>query len=147
MLEELEFLASIKPAVWQALGQACGCAPAILQSEVVIAGHISFAFMEKRSFSQAAKLPWALGMGDIEENLQELKNGPEPQDVTSSKIWHLLQVGYNMQQLKQGVELLMDCPWGTSSAEQLHASATIFRKFHPEYGTETLMVRAFLHSL
>eukprot|EP00974_Lingulodinium_polyedra_P075124 7279293-Lingulodinium_polyedra.AAC.1 len=41
----------------------------------------------------------------------------------------------------------MDCPWGASSAEQLHASATSSRKFHPEYGTETLMVRAFLRSL
>ena len=41
----------------------------------------------------------------------------------------------------------MDAPWSTSSAEQVHASATIFRKYHPEYGTETLMVRAFLHPL
>ena len=34
-----------------------------------------------------------------------------------------------------------------SSAEQVHASATMFRKSHPEYGTETLTARAFLHSL
>jgi hypothetical protein len=147
MVEELRFLDGIEPKVWQALAGACGMAPLVLQSEVLAAGHIAFGFMHRRAFSEAGKLPWSLGVGDIEQNLAQLKQGPEPSDATSSKIWHLLHMGYNMAQLKQGVQLLMDAPWGTSSAEQLHASATIFRKFHPEYGTETLMVRAFLHSL
>lgn len=147
MVEELQFLSNIRPKVWQALGSACGMAPKALRSEVLTAGHISLAFMEMRAFSEAGKLPWTLGVGDIEQNLAQLKQQPEPSDATSWKIWHLLHIGYNVEQLKQGARLLMDAPCGASSAEQVHASATIFRKYHPEYGTETLMVRAFLHSL
>ena len=147
MVEELQFLANIKPRIWQALGDACGMAPLVLRSEVLMAGHIAFAFVHKRALSEAGKLPWSLGVGDIRQNLAELKQGPEPSDVTSAKIWHLLHMGYNMGQLMQGVRLLMDAPWSTACVEQLHASATLVKKYHAEYGADLVMTKAFLHSL
>ena len=50
-------------------------------------------------------------------------------------------------QILQGLELLLDCPWSTGSAEQQHASATMVRRQHPEYGLESVRIRACVHSL
>jgi hypothetical protein len=49
--------------------------------------------------------------------------------------------------LKQGLELLLDCPWSTASAEQQHASATLMKKYHKEYSTESLRLRSLGHTL
>ena len=43
--------------------------------------------------------------------------------------------------------MLLDCSWGTASAEQQHASATLVKKFHREIGTDMLLVRSLLHSI
>jgi len=146
MLEELAFLTNLGEPLWIALGDACGMAPGQLRSEVISAAHVSMAFFSMRTLAEAKKLPWSLGVGDKDKNLDELAAGPRPAEPVSAKIWHLVRLGFSRPQLKQALELVMDCPWGTASAEQQHASATLFKKFHPEYGMETLMLRSMLHS-
>eukprot|EP00974_Lingulodinium_polyedra_P080966 7843964-Lingulodinium_polyedra.AAC.1 len=93
-----------------------------------------------RTLADARRLPWSLGAGDREANLVVLQAGPKPEEPVAAKIWHLLRLGYNRLQLNLGIDLLMDCPWGTASVERQHASATLLRKYHPEYGQETFMV-------
>ena len=146
MLEELAFLTHLGGPFWTALGEACGMAPALLRSEVISAAHVPMAFFSVRTLAEARMLPWCLGVGDKDKNLDDLAVGPMPAEPVSAKIWHLVRLGFNRTQLKQALDLLMDCPWGTASAEQQHASATVMKKFHPEYGTETLMLRSMLHS-
>ena len=86
-----------------------------------------------------------MGTGDVDENLTAA--GPEPDQPTASNIWRLVRFGYNRAQLKKGLSLLLDAPWGTSGAEQQHASATLLKKFHPEVGQDSVMEHAFLHTL
>ena len=51
-------------------------------------------------------------------------------------------MGYNRTLIERGVALLLDCPWGTAPAEQLHASAASLMRIHPVYETETLINRS-----
>ena len=145
---EVEWLASVSDYVWDSLaGVIGGSAGQGLRSDCLRAAHISVAFLEQRLFSEASKLPWSLVVGDKEANLAALKKGPEPTEPTSAKIWQLLQRGFNTRQLVQGLELLGDCSWGTASAEQQHASATIVKKHHQEYSSDSLMLRALAHAM
>eukprot|EP00973_Karenia_brevis_P067951 9452821-Karenia_brevis.AAC.1 len=75
-----------------------------------------------------------------------------PAESTTWKIWHLLneidgRSPLKMAALVEGVKLMMDSPWAIATTEQQHAAAAIFRRFHKEYGTEMLRLRAFVHSL
>eukprot|EP00974_Lingulodinium_polyedra_P078251 7577169-Lingulodinium_polyedra.AAC.1 len=62
----------------------------------------------------------------------------------SLKIYRLLHLGYSQAKLRQALNLLADCPWSTLTVEQQHATASKIRKVHPQYGAETLRLRALL---
>ena len=146
MADEIGFLANISDSVWGWLGEALDMSAETLRSDVLAAGHTSIGFISTRTLSEARKLPWSLGCGDVEKNLDELIAGVEPAEPTAAKIRRLLRLGYNRLQIKQALTLLLDCPWGTQSVEQGHASATLVKKMHPEFSKESLMLRAFFHS-
>ena len=69
-------------------------------------------------------------------------------DPTTRKLWYLLQMPDQTRvSLKKALQLLEDCSWGTSITEQLHASASLFSRWHTEFGTESLVLRAGLRSM
>jgi len=145
---EVQWLADVGPTVWDTLASLLeGSSGQGLRSDCLHAVHISRGFMKLRFFSAAAQLPWSLAQGDKDANLQALKAGPQPQEPIAAKIWTLLHLGFNKHQLKQGLELLLDCPWGTASAEQQHASATATKRLHEEYSTESLRLKSLGHTL
>ena len=146
MAQEVGFLTSLKQPVWEAIGNVCGMTPGELRSRVLSAAHVANGFLYTKCLTPAKQLPWSLGVGDVDENLSRLAGGPLPAQPTAQKIWQLLRIGYNNAQLKIGLALLLDAPWGTASVEQQHASATVVKKFHPEISQESLMERAFLHT-
>eukprot|EP00974_Lingulodinium_polyedra_P134167 11228301-Lingulodinium_polyedra.AAC.1 len=121
-------------------------APSILKSETLAAAHTSIGFVTMRCLAEAKKLPWCLGVGDVDSNLDSLLEGPVPQEPMAAKVHQLLSVGFNREQVKQALSLLLDCPWGTATVEQGHASGTLLKKFHPELGKESLVLRSFFHS-
>ena len=121
--------------------------PHLLRSLCIAAAQISVAFFTTRVLDPASGLPWSLAVGDISNNLRVLAAGPPPSERTALKIWQLCQWGYNRQLLIRGVALLLDCPWGTVPAEQLHSSAASLMRLHPEYHTETLLSRAAVMQL
>lgn len=145
--EEMEWVTRVSPAVWSAMGAACGDVGGHdLRHRAIAAAHISLAFIDVKVFRVAAGSPWNLATGDQDSNLASLAAGPEPTEPVAQKVWNFVNMGYNKVQLKLALDLLLDCPWGTASAEQQHASATLMKKFHPEYSEETLMVRSLIHS-
>ena len=89
---------------------------------------------------------WSLLLGDRNRNLDMLVNAPVPAEPLSAKIWHLTKVGYNREQLLQGLALLANCPWSSTGVEQQHGSASTIRKLHTAYGKDTLCSRALVHS-
>ena len=146
--EEMAWLSALDGQVWTTLASVCHSVTGEkLRSDALAAGHISIAFLTNRMFNEAAKLPWSLAVGDQDHNLEELAQGPEPSEPTAAKIWKLLHIGFNRFAIKKALRLLLDCPWGTASAEQQHASATALRRHHPEYGTESLLLRSLVHTL
>eukprot|EP00969_Alexandrium_andersonii_P121553 5373634-Alexandrium_andersonii.AAC.1 len=147
VLEEVLYLATLDETVWALAGQACQLAARELRSRVLSGAHTAVGFMTQQLFAPASEYPWCLGAGNVEGNLDELAQGPEPQEAVASKIWRLLQLGYSKAMLVAGVRLLMQCSWSTATAEQLHASAALIKRHHPDYQSEALVVRAFVHSL
>ena len=88
------------------------------------------------------------GQGDIKANLQDLKEDDRPQDVMPQQIWDLLHTpGYPMGLLVSSIRLLNEVPWTTLPAEQMHGSLAVFRRWHPEFGVESLLSRAFMLQL
>ena len=144
--DEVLYLANLEESVWALAGQACHLAGRELRSKVLYGAHTAIGFMTQQLFAPARQYPWCLG-GDVPSNLEALAAGPEPPEAVSSKIWRLMHMGYNKQQLVAGVNLLMQCSWSTSTAEQLRASAALARRHHPDYQPESLVVRSFVHSL
>ena len=146
--EEMDFIDGLGAFTWNTLNSLFdGEDPGDFQAEVLSAGHRAIAYVNIKTLSEARSHPWSLAVGDMDGNLMALQQGPEPEEPVARKIWHLLRLGVDLKQVKQGLSLLLDCPWGTASAEQQHASGTIMRKFHPELGQESLMVRSLLHTL
>lgn len=144
--DEMYMLLEIRGPVWGLLAKACGLSGGRLRSLVVGAAHCSIAGMEWRIFTEARKEPWCLVTGDIDANLERLRAGPEPDEPTCAKIWHLLHMGWNREVLKEAVGLLGEISWGTKVAEEQHASAAVVSKYHPEMAEEAVCVRAFVHT-
>ena len=145
--QEMIFLSQLGMHVWEALAPVAQSAPPSLRSEVLQVAQTSSAFVEHRVFAAASRLPWRLCTGDIDRNLQELMASTEPREPTSKKVWQLLHLGWNKLELRKAIMLMAGCPWATVCAEQQHGSASIIRKYHEDLGEESLMSRAFVHTM
>lgn len=98
-------------------------------------------------FDEARGLPWSLAVDDVDTKLDCLLDGEMPGEPASAMISTLLNRGWSRQDIKQGLVLLLECPWSTRCAEQLHASLSLMKRYHPDGGQESLMVRAGIHSI
>ena len=58
-----------------------------------------------------------------------------------------LRCGWPRHDIKQGISLILECPWSIRCAEQLHASLSLIKRYHPDGGQESLVVRAGIHSM
>ena len=81
----------------------------LTRSSTLSAAHASAGFAADRIFSVAHQYPWKLAIGDIRAYLEELKGQTDAlPESTTSKIWSLLQMGYNREQLCSAVALIKD---------------------------------------
>eukprot|EP00971_Amphidinium_carterae_P352665 6492695-Amphidinium_carterae.3 len=145
---ELEFILAISDSVWMRFGSFCNARGHILRHQVVRASLVAIAYMSRKIFEVAEGLPWDLALGDLETNLSELVSLPTPpEEVVSQKIWTLAAAGIPKARLLQCLRLLQCVSWTSHVTERLHASASVIRKRHPDYTSDTLRARAFLHSL
>eukprot|EP00974_Lingulodinium_polyedra_P071696 6936432-Lingulodinium_polyedra.AAC.1 len=148
LYDELEWVCHIKGDVWELLGQACGMSGQLMRSLAINAAHTSVAYIDHKTLKVAKAAPWNLVQGDKAANLEGLQAAEEaPREPTSFRIWQLLQLGYNKQQLLEGLELLADCGWSTTSTEQQHGSASSMAKAHKGYSSETLVNRSMVHMM
>lgn len=148
--EELALIGSWDMQVWQGMhdrGLIGEVAPRVFQGRVIHAGLNALAFLESECYRPALMYPWYLAQGDVDANLRALQTGPEATEETTFKIQKLLKRGYNYQQIKSGVLLLREVPWGTVSTEQAHASVTLVKRQHPQFELESIVVRAGIHTL
>ena len=136
-------LAELPASLWAVLATIGGTTGPLLQGDCLKYAYRVCAFMQFRVFDSAEALPWTLCRGDVISNLRDLHAGPRPACCeVSGKAWDLLDVGYPIHTVGRMVELLAEVPWTTAVTEQLHASAAVISRFHPEYSLCTLLARA-----
>ncbi|CAK0909364.1 unnamed protein product [Prorocentrum cordatum] len=147
--KSLQTVAEIDASVWRVFADACyeGCPPLSLQSKAIHCAQVSLALVTWRALDDARGLPWSLATGDVDGKLDALAAGDMPQDAVAARVYCLLQCGWPRADIKRGLSLLLECPWSTRCAEQLHASLTLMKRYHPDAGQETLIVRAGVHSM
>ena len=146
--DELMHISTLPSFVWRTLSQLCpGTSCIQLRDRCIAASHVSAAYIMQKSLATALSLPWSLCAGNIADNLEQLKRTDlDTEDQVSSKLQVLARSGYNMDRLADAVALLGQCSFSSYQTEQLHASASVVRKHHPDAGLAHVLTRSFLHS-
>ena len=145
--DEVKWLISVSDSVWSAMGGICKWTGDFLKDKCIMGGHISYHFLWRRVLAPASELPWTLCRGDIVANLQELAAGNCPEEPIASQLWQLMQIDFPVGQLQATVKLLGEVGWTSLPAEQQHGSLAQVRRWHPEYGVDSLTSRALLMSV
>jgi len=144
MVAKMTWLVHLPSFVWLTLGVVAGIEGPALRRRVIRGAHRSLAFFTFRVLDKAEELPFRLCRGDIAANLDKLKGEAKPRECNSGKLWELLHKGYPVALLVRLVLSIADVPWSTLIVEQMHASAAVLARFHPEYGLMMLMSRAMI---
>lgn len=141
--EKMQAIVELPLFVWEVLAGLASTNGPTLRSSCIAASHRAIAFFQFRVLEEAEGPLWSLCRGDIVENLKALAARDRPScEGTLSKIWDLVSMGWPMGELKTMVETLGDSPWTSATTEQLHASAAVLSRFHPEYSLCTLLSRS-----
>ena len=105
------------------------------------AAHVSYHFLWRRVLHPAQGLPWSLCRGDIEDNLEELSKMECPEEPVSKQLWMLMSMKHSMPQLVSVIRLIGEIGWTSLPAEQQHGSLAAIKRWHPDYGLESLLSR------
>ena len=145
---ELRSLVDIPDHMWATLAVAAKCDAGQLKDKVISAGHVAYHFLWRRVLEPASQLPWKLCRGDADAHLDEIAAMENPpSEPCSYHIWHLLKEKHERVQIKMVIDLLSQCSWSSLPAEQQHGSLSLLHRWHPEYGLDSLISRAFLHQV
>jgi len=147
MEKELQYVHSLDNYTWGRLADVANSTVPTVRDNTIRSVLISKGYMVHKFLDPADKEPWTLARGDVADNIRRLAEGPRPEHPVSIAIWELWYLGYNRVLLRKAVEKLAAINWSTAAVEQGHGSLATIHKFHPEYGPETLMIRAFLHMM
>jgi hypothetical protein len=130
--EEVQGIADLSDGIWSRLAAIVpGATSQLMRCWCMESAMTTAAFITRKIFRVANQLPWTLASGDINSNLDSLKREEEPEEETASKVWQLLQMGYNRASLVEAVELLAHVHWSTGGVEQAHGSAAVIQKYPP----------------
>ena len=143
MDEELMYLSDLPGDVWDALAVGCSISGRSLQHQCIQGSYLQASFIRWR-LRPATRHPWSLTIGDRTTNLLKLASGPPPEDRTSWKIQRLMLIGFPLEQMLEGVELLSRLSWSSKTVEEGHASASTLMKLHRRYGLATMKSRAMI---
>ena len=124
-----------------------------LRNAVLTIGNITGCYFAHGALRECDKWPWKLLDGDLRENPQALRAmATPPSNPLTMKIWDLLQSCEDAEcisfdSIVAACELLLQLPWTSLGSEQVHGSAALFKREHPDYSMMTMLARSFLHSI
>ncbi|CAK0826530.1 unnamed protein product, partial [Prorocentrum cordatum] len=78
-------------------------------------------------------LPFSLCVGDVVANLGSLSQGGMPNEETSAKICPLFRIGFDMGAIEDGLALLANVSFSSTTVEQGRAAASAIMKNHKDY--------------
>lgn len=91
-----------------------------LWAKSISGGRVSYHFFWRRVLKPAGELLWSSVRRDELRNLEELAEGPLPQEPVSRQLWMLMSLGVSRPQLVASVKLLGEADWSTLAPEQQH---------------------------
>eukprot|EP00971_Amphidinium_carterae_P325342 6455568-Amphidinium_carterae.1 len=144
--DEYLCLEEITPGAWKVLAESFQSDPETIRDMVLLSATTAWGYLDWRVLSVATSLPWSLCLGDTAGNLAELlAQGTPPQEPISLRIWQLHSIGVTDAVLLDGINALQSCAWTSQVSERQHASTSLVKKHHPEYGLESLSSRSWMH--
>ena len=133
----------IDPGILDLFAGVCGVSALDLYGEVVTGVAVQAAFIRNK-LREVQCLPWSLVGGDTLGKIRELQRGPRPTENVAAKIVELMDLGYSVNTILQGVSLLGECNFSTKPVEDGHSAAASLLKKHTGYGSSTIASRALL---
>jgi hypothetical protein len=150
MKQELDWIGQLEPFIWERLAAPLlNTSPKLLRSQAMYSCLISAGFVARRAIAVVRSYPWRLCEGDVEGNLRQLQreDSSPSEDQTTTKIHRLLQLGFPIHMLAEGIDLLSHVHWTTTSIEQGHGSMALVHRLHRYYSAQQLCQRAFIHAI
>ena len=148
IIEGLQWMEALDSHVWEALALChkpeWRVTAFVVRGEALSAAYSSGGYFHWKCLRATDQLPWTLGRGDVNANLDALVAGPKPTQPTALKIWELLKHGHSREPIITGLRLLMDAPWATSATEQAHVMGALVKRLHHELGVKALISRAMV---
>lgn len=145
--DEFQWLAELPGAVWICLAGLVGRSSSALElrSDCLEAAFLSGGYVDRRLFSKLRARPWDLLSGDIRSNLATLEQEAErPSDPTAAKLWTLMRLGANRQEMYDALSMMAESRFSTAVAEQLHGTAAVLHRLHRDLGQELLTARTMV---
>ena len=145
---ELAELEDIPLQCWLRLSTIVDMDASGLQHAVLASARVAAAYFEKKTLIPASSQIFGLLEGDFESHVQTFMEGPPPPEPgLLTQLYVLWHGGYNRHSILQALNLLSQCPWSTLLVEQMHASCSLVRRHHPEYGRAMLQMKAFAYTI
>ena len=141
--EEVGYLCDLSQGVWGHIGGVCKVPGGQLRPDAILAALVSLGYFIWRT-KDIREPPWTLCVGNVEDNLNRLEEGPPPASPFMLQLYNLLQSGFPREQIRGMVALIGNVSRSNMTGEQAHAAAAHLKKRHPDYETETLLSRALL---
>jgi hypothetical protein len=116
----MKHLNEIPAALWSKLGALCASTGRELQSDVISSASASVCFFSWRVLAETEELPWRLALGDKVANMRDLVLQAQPGEPVAASIWHLLQAGFPIEQLEEGLCFVAGATWSSRGVEQGH---------------------------
>ena len=113
------------PKAWECLVGRClqgKASSRTIQEKVVRPAMASLAYSDQQVFQPVLQYPWTLTVGDMRQNLALLKESAEVHEATACETQRLLWDYHNENELVDGLRILAEVNWSTTTTEQLHAS-------------------------
>eukprot|EP00959_Pyramimonas_sp_CCMP1952_P012876 272315-Pyramimonas_sp.AAC.1 len=112
--EEVRRQQDISDEVWQTIADSIDEPWHRLRDDSCHAGLVMACFTLGR-FRSAHSLPFSLCIGDVDENLDSLCQQDMPDEETSAKIWTLLHAGFDKDTIKDGLRLLANVSFSSTT--------------------------------
>ena len=109
---------------------------------------MQFAYVNKKTLTEARSPPWSLGTGDVAKNLETLgEQKAVVGNVTLEHILCLVQMGVNKQVLVDTCKLFQETPWFANLVEKAHGSMAVVHRQHQFFEALMLTSRTTIHQL
>eukprot|EP00971_Amphidinium_carterae_P191818 3805761-Amphidinium_carterae.1 len=144
--EEMDFLESIGPFVWETIGCITSVAPKSLRNKVLRCAGVARAYLDKKIFTALEQPPWCML---TKESVDALISNVMEEDALSdepliAQLQTLRKMGIQEKKIREAIWLMTAVSFTSQFTEKQHASAALVRRHH-DLSVNSLISRAFVH--